>query len=311
MKKCLRFVSFFLVFMIVAAAAVTLIPDQFPSAYQRAIVYQYDYYRTLGDHKIVLIGGSSLSFGIDLDLMEELTGRPCAILGNHAGYGLSYMIEMSKSNLQDGDIVVIEFANYTLDDCGTELLLTGMGKRYDMYRFLHPRVWGQIIEAYPSYIKKSVGYWLGEGYQAPEPYTMESYDNRGAMVLQRDGCSIPEPFTDEVAKIYNRRTYGPSVMNGDFQEYLSDYVAYCKERNVQVYFTTVYWLDEAVLSNPDDIAAYDASLREQLAAPMISDSRDLIFPRKYIYNAIAHCNTEGAKYRTTLLYEDLEPYLAN
>ena len=96
-KKVFQSVSFLLILFFLIGWG---IPDPYGDCYEKALVYQYDYYRSLRGGKIVLIGGSSLSFGLDLDLFEELTGRPCAILGNHTGYGLSYHIEMSKSNLQ-------------------------------------------------------------------------------------------------------------------------------------------------------------------------------------------------------------------
>lgn len=309
MKNFVKSICFIVTGALLIGCLVCLIPDQYGEAYQRALVYQYDYYNSLGENKLVFVGNSSLSFGFDLDRMEELTGRPCAILGNHAGYGGSFVVEMSKSNLREGDIVVVELAGHSLSSCGSALLLTGIGKRFDMYRYFIPGVRGQVLAYYPTYIKENLNYWLSGGYHASGSYSMESYDDRGNMVFDRPGCAIPEPYTDEVAATYGWASLDAFEPDPAFCEYLNDYVAYCEERGVRVYFTVVCYLDEAVVSTKEGWDLYDESWRSRLDAPYISRTKDYIFPREYIYNAIAHCSEAGARYRTELLYRDLLPYL--
>ncbi|MBO5743435.1 MAG: hypothetical protein J6R68_04050 [Clostridia bacterium] len=309
MRNLIKFLSFFLVLIIIILTPVLGIPDQFGNSYQRAIVPQYDFYKGMNNNKIVFVGNSSLSYGLDINLMEQLTGKRCAILGNHAGFGMTYFLEMSKSNLRKGDIVVIEFDNQKLETCGTELLLTGIGKRFDMYRFIHPAVRGKVIDAYPSYLKKSFNYWQGDGLNVSGVYSLQSYDYRGNMIVQRENCTIPYPFTENVAKTYNYGYFKPIQIEEEFKNYLNKYSDYCKKLGVDVYYTTTYFLDEAFRSTAEEIVAYDNSLKAQLKAPLISNSEDHIFPRKYIYNAISHCNSKGAQYRTKLLYEDLKPYI--
>ncbi len=308
MKKFIRFVSFFLVLALFLFSVIMLIPDQFEGSYQRVLVTQYDYYRSIEENKIVFIGNSSLAYGLDLDLMEELTGRKCAIIGNHAGYGMTYLIEMSKSNLKSGDIVVIEFSSMSINSCGTELLHTGIGKRLDMYRFVYSGVADQMLEAYPSYLKKNLNYFLRGGYEPSGIYCAESFDERGNMIAPREGCVIPYPFDDEAAKIFTWK-YFATEFESAFIDYLNEYTRYCEKLGVEVYYTIPYYLDESVKSSEETIEQHDEVLSAQLNAPLISKSSDYIFPREYIYNAIAHCNTVGAQHRTRLLYNDLKPYL--
>ena len=136
------FISGFCIFMLLLTI---LLPDPFGRAYQRALVYQYKYYQSLQGNKITFVGNSSLSFGLDLDRMEALTGRPCAILGNHGGYGMSFLMEMSKSNMQEGDIIVLELVENYIDTCGEDLLLTGIGHEYEMYKFFIPEVRNDFV----------------------------------------------------------------------------------------------------------------------------------------------------------------------
>ncbi len=310
-RNVISFIGFFVglfVFLALTFGVVTYaVPDQFAESYQRALVYQYDYYKTLEQNKIVFIGNSCLSFGFDLDLMEERTGRPCAILGNHAGLGLTYLINMSKSNLKQGDIVVIEYNDF--DGIGSELLLTGIGNRLDMYRFISPHHWDDVAKSYGTYFTKKLSYNTTGGYHAEGSYSASAYDKRGNMSTYRKECTIPYPFTDEVAKKYNWATFSTDDYNMNMINVLNKYVAYCKSIGVKVYFTRNCYLDESIKSTEEEIVASDRALAKLLDAPLISNSLDYIYGREYMYNGIQHCNTLGAQKRTEQLYKDLCKYV--
>ncbi|MEG0654920.1 MAG: hypothetical protein RR463_07680 [Hydrogenoanaerobacterium sp.] len=284
------------------------IPNQYDTSYQRAISRQYNTYKTMGENKIILIGGSSLSFGLDLNRLEELSGRSCQILGNHAGMGLTYFIEMSKCNIKKGDVVIIEYANHSVNTLGTELLLTGIENNFEMYRFFRLGNLEAVVKGYPNYVSKKIEYCLFSPYVATGSYSMEAYDQRGNMTYPRDGCIIPTPFTKEVEEIYGVVSWGNNY-DEEFIEYINEYISYCNQKGAQVLVTKIPWLDEAVRSSKSEIISSDETLRNLLAAPLISSSLDYIYGREYMYNSIAHCNTAGVQKRTEQLYLDMLPYL--
>ena len=306
MKKIVKVIVFIVGFCCFMVLVSLLIPDPFGRAYQRAIVYQYDYYKSLKGNKIVFVGNSSLSFGFDLNTMEVLTGKQCAILGNHAGYGMPFVMEMSKCNLEAGDIVVLELIEKkSLDACGEDLLLTGIGHRYEMYRFFIPQVRSKIVSYYPSYLKEIMMYDLNSGYSATGAYSMDSYDERGNMVSDRLECVIPDPYTEEVAKKYQYAIFSGKEWDSKYVKYINEYIEYCKSKNVGVYITLPCYYEKAVISTNEQINEFDKMLERSFNAPIISKQSEYFFGREFIYNAIAHCNSIGAIYRTNLLYLDL------
>ena len=298
----------FLLFILI----ICVVPDQFEQSYQRAIVRQYDYFKSLGNNKIVLIGGSSLSFGIDLDYMEELTGRDCVILGNHFGDGLLFQMEMAKSNIKCGAPIVIEYMNYETRSAEGELLLSSVGKRYDLHRFFPTEMITTILRSFPGYFMKNLNYWRSWGYSPEKPYTVYVYDERGNMTDYRGECWIPEEYTPEVEELYKYAdfesfTYG---INHDFIDKLNEFAIFCRQAGAEVYISFPNYYKEAV-HNIEYTDIYNERLAEMLQIKLISRSRDYIFSRDYTYDAIAHCNTAGAKYRTELLYRDLMPFLGS
>ena len=298
----IAFISGFCIFMLLLTM---LLPDPFGRAYQRALVYQYKYYKSLQGNKITVVGNSSLSFGFDLDRMEELTGKPCAILGNHYGYGMSFLMEMSKSNMQEGDIIVLELVDNYIDTCGEALLLTGIGHEYEMYKFFIPEVRWKVLSYYPSYLKDVISYNLNAGYKASGTYSMDSYDERGNMILDRPECVIPDPYTKEVAETYKYKTFSGEAWDPLWIKYVKDYIAYCNLHGVKVYITLPCCYDKAVLSSKEDIDAFDEMMKKTFGNAVISKQSDYIFDRKYIFDGILHCNNTGAKYRTEQIYRDM------
>lgn len=305
MKKAIKVLFFIIGFCAFVLVACLLLPDPYGKSYQRGLSRQYEYYSSLEDNKMVFLGSSSLSFGFDLDTMEELSGKPCAILGNHFGYGMPYLIEMSKSNLKPGDIVVIEIPDHKIDTCAEDLLLSGIGHNYEMYRFFVPETWGQVISYYPSYLKKVLMYDLNGGYDPGiGPYCMDSFDERGNYIYDRPECEIPVPY-DENALDYILVNFSGKPYQPEYVEFVNDYIAYCEAMDVAVYITLPCYFWEAVASTEEDMQAFEEMLREQFDAPLISKQADYIFDRDLLFDNPMHCNTEGAKYRTELIYKDL------
>ena len=304
-KGILRILCFLVCFFIFAASVTVLMPDSFSNSYQRVLVTQYDYFNSIEENKVVFIGNSSLAFGFDQDLMEDLTGKPCPLLGNHAGHGLTFVMEMSKTNLRSGDAVVIEFVNNEYNQCGMVYILTGIGNRYDMYKIFFPQLKKEIFKGFVSGVKKKLENNLAGGFEIEEPsYTFGAFSDKGGMTLLRKEIYAAK-ITEESVK-----TFDDVNFNSDFIAYVNSYVDYCKSIGVDVYFTIPCYMDEAVTANKDTIEKWDKNLSSQLNAPLISNSNDYIFERKYIYNSIAHCNSEGAIVRTKQLYDDLKDYIS-
>ena len=315
MKNLLRFVSFFIIGMVVFAVLVVIIPDQYEEIYQRSIVNQYEYLKSIDGNKVIFIGNSSLMFGLDLDEMDKLLAdknKKSVLLGGHVSYGLQYFIEMSKSNIRAGDVVVIEFPGpIDLNNFNPDLLLTGIGKKYEMYKYFPKDKLKIVASRYPKYIKDNLNYFLGGGYHSGGPYSMEAMDYRGSMVIDRGDCEIPTPYEyatsiDEQYQWFSIEGFTPDKK---FVDYLNSYTEYCRSIGVNVLFTVPVYLDEAVVSSSDGMDEYDESWANALTGEYVSHQRDYVFTREYIFNQSAHLNSRGAVLRTDMLYEDIKNYL--
>ncbi|MGI6664299.1 MAG: hypothetical protein ACOX3W_02585 [Christensenellaceae bacterium] len=279
------------------------IPRQHESSYQSVLVRQYNAYKNMSGNKIVVLGHSSLAFGFDQDLMSELTGIPCQMIGIHGGIGMEYLMNMAKSNLLEGDIVILEYAGSST--VSPELLLTGLENNIEPYQFIPISDIDDFVEQFPTYAVKKIKYFLNiEKIKYQGLYCANAFDEKGNMIKER-GTTIPEN--------YDRSFYGEASWSEFVPEEVvliyNDFIAYCKNKNIQVLVTVSPYIDEAILSSKEEIIASNEALQEQLDAPLVSSSLDYIFSREYMGDTIAHCNTLGAKKRTIQLYEDIKEYL--
>jgi hypothetical protein len=98
--------------MITAGVVVLLIPDA--NDYARASLLKHDRIASLPSPKIVLIGGSNLSYGIDSAVLERDTQCPVVNMGMNGYLGVRFMLDEAKPYLRKSDIVVVslEYENF-------------------------------------------------------------------------------------------------------------------------------------------------------------------------------------------------------
>lgn len=107
----------------VLLAIVLLIPDA--NDYAKATLLKHERLASLEGRKVVLVGGSNLSYGMDSDIIERETGCPTVNMGMNGYFGPRYMLNEVKDSLKSGDIVVLAFEwdNYgkSVDGTGKDL----------------------------------------------------------------------------------------------------------------------------------------------------------------------------------------------
>jgi len=95
--------------MVMAAVAVFLISPPGPNQanFFAAILDKQRMLREMPSPRIILVGGSSLAFGMDSELISKTFNRPVVNMGLHAGMGLNLMLAQVRPNLRAGDMIVL------------------------------------------------------------------------------------------------------------------------------------------------------------------------------------------------------------
>ena len=314
MKKnpFIRFFCFLLAAIIPFAAISGIVifsGDAYTETFLGELPYKVERLDTLESPKIIVIGGSSVAFGLDSAMLEEYTGLPVVNFGLYADLGTKIMLDLAIKSVKDGDIVVIapELDSQTLSlffngesawrACEGRLsLLTRIGK--DNISDMIGSVFGYLTA---KMSRLATGDTSSSGV-----YSRSAFNAYGDISFYRPynimsvGYDISKPVS-----------FGTDIFSGDFIDYVNDFAGKCEKLGA-----TVCWSFPPV--NESGIEAGTASetyselyawLCGQLNFEIISNPGDYVMPSEYFYDTNFHTNTAGTARHTYHLACDLRRFL--
>jgi hypothetical protein len=111
---------------------------------------------SLKSPKLVLVGGSNLSFGIDTPRLERELGLPVANMGLNAGFGVRCMVNTIRPCLKPGDTVLlcIEYSLYQkLAEINEEFFHLAEISPSAWFCLDSPSAWVSLAQRLPAYLK--------------------------------------------------------------------------------------------------------------------------------------------------------------
>ena len=291
-------------FVVVGAAA--LIPPQYEKTFVGALDEKIDRLNSIEEEKIVIVGGSSVAFGLDSEIIEEQTGMPVVNFGLYAALGTKVMLDLSRQGINRGDVVIIapEMDAQTLSMYfSSETTLQAADGDLSILRHVRGEDILSLIGGSWKYLANKFSYFVNKNAPDPEGvYNADSFNEYG---------DIEYPRPKNVMGLY----YDPnkmidlneSIIDDEFIEYLNEYVNYCKGRGADVYFSFCPMNENALAEGTDDdsIDAFVDYLDEVLECEVISDPRTYIMEAGYFYDSNFHLNDAGVVYRSAKLTEDI------
>lgn len=282
--------------------------DAFSNTYINALQAKYDNLISTNEPKIIIVGGSSAGFGINESLLEERTGYPVVNMGLHAGLDELFETEITKANINKGDIVLLGYEygygrNLTFDKLGVDLVMMGIDSRIEMYRWIPLENLKEIFAYLFTFAEKKAVYKNND----TGTYSRSTFDEAGRMILPRESYTMEE-LKKNITKV-GPVSEGFLVIEENAISYLKKYKEYVEKRGAKVYFISPPLLKEALeaeLTSLDNLVEQE---EQKIGIEYISNPRDYIFSSEYMFDTIYHCNTKGEQYRTELLAKDLEKVL--
>ncbi len=308
MKRFLAFVIssslLAVIFMVLIFLGIICLPkDTFHPSYQSLIQDKYEQLISTDEPKIIFVAGSSAAFGLDQAMLEEASGMKVVNLGLHAGFGPIFYSEISKANINPGDIILLgyEYNWYPdngFDMVGTELIMTGIDNKIELYKYIPFRKW-------PSFLGYLFTYATQKNYFQPPTgaYSREAFDPvTSQYTFERRESMDYEAIKDN----FERIDLKGAVISENSVKYLKDYKEYAEKKGASVYFVAPPIIENTVICDKEDFRIFARQEEEKIGIPYISDPSDYMFTESLMYDALYHCNTEGEKVRTRKLIEDLK-----
>lgn len=307
-KKILLMVAItFVGFIILSVFDRYVIGGQYKYNYQASLIDKVNRLEGIDEPKIILIGNSNLAFGISSEIIEDKIGLPVVNLGLHGGLGNAYHEEISKLNINKGDIVVVCHTDFEDDDKIADPSLAWITYDYndELWPIIRKKDYVDMMTSYPLYLRNSYRLWITRrGNRKPvDVYSRLSFNEYGDVAIKN-----PEEQVD-VDEYFSRQTLKVPGINDICISRLNSFNEYCNQRDATL-LIAAYPIAYGKYSeySKEDFRIFKEKLTTMLDCDVISDYTDYFYPYEYFYNSPFHLNELGTNIRTEQLINDLKKW---
>lgn len=283
------------------------------------VQFKQDALRAEPGPRVIVVGGSNVTFSISTELLSDYTPYPACNFGTHAGFNLDFLFDLVGDEVRSGDILVLalEYQYYAYD-----------GKYSSVQS-------DYICGYYPEYLKRlsplertrlifSFNFWgltepslslLQRSFQRSKP---DREILRGAQLsyLNAHGDSIATSIANRTAADFkNVLNGGAFLLSLDGKEaswsIIEDFLQAMKARGVRVFQTWPVTRYFEEYSTPDSIRSH-RQIEEFFTAhgvPTLGHPEDFMYPTEDFFDTGYHLVRERQKVPTRLLGKKLTEQL--
>lgn len=286
------------------------LPTQYDQSFYGGMKIKYDRLRSINNNKIVVIGGSSVAFGIRSDLMEEELGMPTVNFGLYANLGTKYMLDVAKDSIKKGDIVIIapEQSSQSLSEYfnGEAVWYTADGN-FKVLKKVAFENYGDLAKNFLTFVSGKFDY--NRSGVKPHPdgiYNMDSFNEYGDISYERPYNIMPAGY-DVTMPI----SFDEQVISKEFIDYLNDYAVDLQKDGARVYYAFCPMNEDALENDTDAerITQYYNYLKENFKFDILGNPLLRILDSDWFYDSNFHLNSNGAEYYTRQVILDLKAEL--
>jgi len=301
LKLIFRIVLLAGIILLISYSALYINPD-YKKEYVAGTIKKLKKLKATKGKKIVIIGGSNASFGIDTELMEQQLGLPVVNMAIHGGIPVKYVVEQAKPYLNSGDILIFskEYEGLrdkdwnTLD--GTEISKVATYDLSQVRVLLSDRkMFETTVPNIFNTIKKYIDLHPIEGRKGINSV----YDARA---FKEDNL-MPEFIKGSYELDVKQHPLNEMNENSPILKGLREYKDFFNEKGVDFYLTPPVIIKGYF--EDDKILPFWHFFSERTGIPMLNDDKKYSLEKKYFFNSHYHPNYTGRKIRTEMLIDDI------
>lgn len=262
-----------------------------------------------GDGKIVMVGGSNVSFGLDSKIVSDTFKRPVINMGVHAGLGLEYIVNDVKPYIRPGDVVVLipEYEQFYTDNFYGEMELVAVLFDVDPAgrKTVDARQWWHLAKYIPTYAARKLKNYIPALLHKRTPlpvdiYHRESFNEYGDAYIH---WALPDQDYQPARKNKGDEKVKPEVLT-----FLSDLRSYVESMGASLLLLPPVIEHESYLNQENMVDSVAADLKKT-GIPFAAEPAKYKFAANYFFNSYYHLNRRGVEVRTQLLISDLKPLI--
>jgi hypothetical protein len=289
----------------IALVFVAIKPD--PTHYFAGSHLQLELLKNTPSPRIILVGGSNVSFGINAELMQQRLGIPVINDGLHAGLGLAPLREMEEY-IRPGDVIIIslEYQLFSSRDVMTgdfTFLSDWIEYAPERIRFLSDP-WRETPALYATMLQRKVNrevntYLFGGSLdELRNVFVGTHYNSNGDFIGHLQQASTPR-------RKISFEPYPVSTLQEEIFVFLEGFRQTALEKGADVYFEApASRRTNCKKTGEASLAKFFHILDERSSIPLLTPLDEVCLPDKYFFDTAYHLNAEGRQLRTERLIEN-------
>ena len=307
----------FVVPLLAVFFAGVFIPPQYSNTYYGELHDMYVRLKQTEGKKVVIIGTSSVAFGVDSALAEQLLNaggldyKVCNF-GLYGSLGTKMMLDLSLNHIGEGDIVVFapELAEQTLSlYFSAEEAWYALDGGMEMLWDFDGDVQSTLVGNFAAYTAKKYSQWRsGEPASPSGIYAHSSFDERCDLKNYERFYNVMPGGSDA----NNPIVLDSSLYSRDFIDYVNDYCAKIEKKGAAMYYSFPPMnMDSIEDMSEATCETFTNFIVENFDFPLISGLSDYIMENDWFYDSNFHLNSSGMTVRTVNLVNDIKNQLGN
>ncbi len=255
--------------------------------------------------KIMVLGGSNVSFGLDSKVIGSQLNIPILNMGIHAGIGLEYIVNDIKPYVKKGDLIVLipEYEHFYTDDFYGDMELVQMVFEIEpaSKKLLNTNQWLHLIKYLPTYsakkIKNFVPSLFNEKTGIIDIYHRKSFNTYGDAFLH---WTLPNQNYLHAPKSNHIENVNKEVI-----VFLKEFKLFTEKQGARLLiFPPV--IDETSFNNKINIITKIAKELKNNDIAFECEPRSFCYNDSLFFNSYYHLNKLGVDKRTLQLLKDLD-----
>jgi len=254
--------------------------------------------------RIIFIGGSNLSFGLNCQMIKDSLNINPINTGIHASIGLIYMMSNSLEFIKEGDIVILVpeyqqfYGDYAYGNDGEELTRTIFDVNISKINLLNIKQIINVLKKLPKYsiskFKTSEYYGVIES----DIYSVNSFNKYGDVYKHwKLKKGVFKPFVNM-----------GNNLNQEIFNVIKEYQIEIERKNAVLLISYPGYQDLSYLNSNHNIKEIEGQLKRKHFNIIGSPERYMI-PDSLMFNTPYHLSKKGVDYRTNLLISDIKKIL--
>lgn len=307
----IKFILLLILVMLASVSVIWLLPVNSSNYLSAARIKHQRLEKTAACDRIILVGGSNLTFGVDSALIEGTLHRPVVNMALHATLGLRYWLNEIVDAMHKGDIVVL-IPEYSPNLNGDNTLLELMILYPEGAAYLGPRHYLSMLIEAPLVMHRRFNGMISSLYyktdvSIDDVYTVRAFNRYGDAV----GHLKKAPRSHLSGNVVLRADEFPYGNESEFVSIINAFTARALGKGATLVFGFPP-VPAEYIKGRENLSSLSARLRAVLTCAIIGNPEKCVMPEKYFFDTVYHLNAEGRKLRTEMLISDLRkalPYL--